>query len=74
MKNQITYLELLEMIRDDKQPKKVYWDEDFWVWDKRGKNYYLKTENAIDKTIDLFAELTFRTIPINLITEKCIEF
>jgi len=68
MKNKITYLKLLEMIRDGKQPKEVIFDDFVWVWnDEFG--YIFDDEFIEDKLLE--------TVPSNLthfelVTEKCI--
>lgn len=70
MKNKITYLELLEMIRDGKQPKKVRYDGFDWVWKNNEIGYTFDDEFIEDKLLEI---VPFNLTPLKLTTEKCIK-
>ncbi len=69
MKNRITYLELLEMIRDGKQPKEILFDDFIWTWDDKF-GYIMDDEFIEDKMLEI---IPCHCIPIELVTVKCIK-
>ena len=70
----ITYLELLEMMRDGTQPKKIIYDGCEYEWKRAFHEYCRKgKENEFSHFYQLFGDIAKKLITYELITEKIIK-